>query len=734
MPIAELTFECGETSLSVRSFRIEDAVSKPFSVMVMARSPHQIDLESIVGRSATLRITSGVAHLHHAARTWTGVCHHIEQVQAEPTGLSTYELGIMPALWLLSQRRGYRVYQHLSIPDVIDRLLAEWSIPPSFRIDRSKYPKLDYKVQYGESDHAFFCRLLEEAGIAHTFPDDDGTGTRLALDDALHGKKARSPALRWVDNPNEAAEQEFVTEVKISHEVRPGAYTIRDHDFRRPSFTLSGEADPAPAPEAFYEQYHYQPGAFRVEGGQGGDTPVADDKGIARYDERYGRDRARRALAGDRAGRRSVSFRTNVLDLAPGVVFAVENHPHGDLSSGAALLVTGQTIEGAIGDEWTVRGQAVFTDVPYRPSLVTPKPAVDGVQSATVVGPSGEEIHTDEFGRVRVQFPWDREGKNDDQSSCWIRVSQGWAGTGFGLLNLPRIGQEVLVGFLEGDADQPIIVGRVFNKTNPVPYPLPQHKTRSTWKSRSSPGGDGFNELMFEDLKGRELVYVQAEKDLRKLVKNDEAITVGHDRQKLVKNDETEVVGVNRTEVTGQDRTEITRHDRTTVIHGTRRELVRGDDVERVEGDRLLYVGADQHLMVMGVKRERVQKDSHTLVKGDRREQVGGTYGISAGSHQIACGSFSLGSGGAITLKAGALIVIEAPDVTIKGPGGFVRIDGGGVTIRGNLVKINCGDGAPSASGGGGGEPEKPKEAKVAEPPAPAPDDVSRTGLGPGRQ
>src|SRR5262249_25665039 len=152
----------------------------------------------------------------------------------------------------------------------------------------------------------------------------------------------------------------------------------------------------------------------------------------------------------------------------------------------------------------------------------------------------GEEIHTDEFGRVRVQFPWDRQGKNDEESSSWLRVSQGWAGTGFGLINLPRVGQEVLVGFLEGDPDQPIIVGRVFNKANPVPYRLPQHKTRSTWKSRSSPGGNGFNELMFEDLAGRELVYVQAERDLRKLVKNDETITVGNDRQKLVKNDETE--------------------------------------------------------------------------------------------------------------------------------------------------------------------------------------------------
>jgi len=732
MSIAELSFESGESSLSVRSFRVEDAVSRPFAVRVVARSPGQIDLESIVGRAATLRIQSGVAHLHHDGRSWTGTCDHAEQVQAEPTGLSTYELHIVPDLWLLTQRRGYRIHQHRAIPDIVDALLGEWRLTARWQVERSAYPKLEYKVQYGESDHAFFARLLEEAGIAYTFPDGGGQ-TALALGDALHAAAPRSPALRWVDNPNEASEREFVTEVRIVHEVRPGGYSIRDHDFRRPSFALFGTADPAPAPEAFYEQYHYQPGAFLVEGAQGGDTPVADDKGTARHDERFGRDRARRALAGERADRRAISFRTNVLDLAPGTVFSIEEHPHQDISGGQSLLVMEQIIEGSVGGEWTARGRAVLAETPYRPRLVTPKPAVEGVQTATVVGPADQEIHVDELGRVRVQFPWDREGKDDDDSSCWVRVSQGWAGTGFGLVNLPRVGQEVLVGFLEGDPDQPIVVGRVFNKTSPVPYPLPQHKTRSAWKSRSSPGGDGFNEIMFEDLKGKELVYVQAEKDLRKLVKNDETITVGHDRQKLVKNDETEVTGVDRTEVTGQDRTEITRHDRTTVVHGTRRELVKGDAIERVEGERVLFVGADQHAVTMGVKREEVDRDSHLLIKGDRREQVGGTFGLSAGSHQIACGSQAVGAGGSIHLKAGALIVIEAPDVTIKAPGGFVRVDGGGVTISGSLVKINSGGGPGSLGGGGGGDPEKPKEAKVEEPPAPEPDDVSKTGLGPGR-
>jgi type VI secretion system secreted protein VgrG len=749
MPLAVLSFDSGDTSLSVRSFRVEDAVSRPFTASVTAVSPNQIDLETIVGRGAALALDAGFAGGRHDTRRWGGVCQHIEQVKAEPTGLSTYELRIKPTLWLLTQRRGYRVFQHLSIPDIVDRVLSPYAITPTWQIDRGRYSKLWYKLQYGESDYAFFCRLLEEAGIAFTFVSSDASGaagaaggvaagTQLVIGDALEKAAPRTPALTWTDNPNTAVKQEQVTELHLSHEVRPGAYTIRDFDFRRPAFGLSGEADRAPAPETELEQYRYEPGAFLIETSRSaavppaGDTPAADDKAIARYDDKLGADRASRALAGARMGRRAVTLRTSILDLGTGAVFSVSGHPHAELASGANLLVVEQTAEGTIDGEWTMRVRAVFTDVPYRPPLVTPKPTVDGVQSATVVGPSDQEIHTDEFGRVRIQFPWDREGGNDDNSSCWVRVSQGWAGTGFGLVNLPRVGQEVLVGFLEGDPDQPIVVGRVFNAQNLVPYPLPEHRTRSTWKSRSSPGGGGFNEIMFEDLAARELFWMQAEKDLRKLVKNDETITVGRDRQKLVKRNETEVVNVNRTEVTLQDRTEITRKDRTTVIHGNREELVKRDAVLRVEGNRVIYVGGDQHLMVMGTKRERVERDRHVLVRGNRNEQVGGNYGLTAGSHQIVCGNQAVGAG-TIHLKAASKIVIEAPDVTLKAAGGFVHIHGGGVEIKGATVKINSGGSAGSLGTGGGGDPEKPLEAKVEEPKAPTPDDVSVTLLGPGR-
>ncbi|XXX80122.1 type VI secretion system tip protein TssI/VgrG [Sorangium sp. So ce134] len=733
----ELSFASGEQSLSVKRFSVQEAISGLFTVSVWAHSPSpHLDLECLVGEPAALRL-DGAAELlaYGGVRVWSGVCSYMEQVQAVEAlpgapAVSTYYLRIVPRLWLLTQRRNYRIYQHVAIPDIVDKLLAEWSLSPSWNIDRGTYPKLEYKVQYGESDYAFLSRLLEEAGIAFTLPDDEA-GRTVALGDKLHlGAMRAGLPLQYVDNPTLAVDRELVTHVRLSHEVRPGAHTIRDHDFRRPAFPLFGEAPKSPAPEDRYEQYHYEPGGFLVETGKPGDMPVADDKGTARYDQPFGHGRAERRLLGERVGRQAVYFETNVVDLWPGMRFLIDNHPQAAL--GRALLVSEFSLEGSPDGEWHLSGHAVFCDVPYRPPQRTPKPKISGLQSATVVGPNKQEIHTDEFGRVRVQFPWDREGKHDDASSCWIRVSQGWAGTGYGMIAIPRIGHEVLVGFLNGDPDQPIIVGRVFNATQRVPYKLPEHKTRSTWKSDSSPGSNGFNEIMFEDLKGKELMYVQAQKNLRKLVKNDETITIGNNRQKLVVMNETETTGANRTVTTGANRTEITGANRTQITGGNSEKLVRGDEVEKTDGNLTLYVGQDQDIVVRQVKRERVDGDSHLRVKGKRNQKVDGNQSLIVGGdrHETVGSSYALNVGQEIHLKAGSALVIEAAqDLTIKGPGGFIRIDAGGITIKGTLVRINSGGSAGSGSGASPEAPEDAVEAVVDEPARPAPDNVALTGL-----
>ena len=719
MPLLELSFASGESSLSVRRFAVREGVSTCFTLSVWSRSPNpSIDLESIVGKPASFRVESGFAFaLLGGARLWTGICSYFEQTQVEPTGLSTYFLRIVPSLWLLTQRRNHRIFQHLSIPDIVDKLLAEWSIDPVWKIDRASYPKLEIRIQYGESDYDFLNRLLEEAGIAFTLPDEGARGTKLTLDDRLHESEPReTPPVPYVDNPNQAAEREFVTRVRLGHEVRPGAHTIRDHDFRKPAYALLGEAPKARAPEDRYEQFHYAPGAFLIETDKHGDTPIADDRGIARHNEKYGDGRADRTLAAERTGKQGVTFDTNVVDLCPGVVFSIDGHAHPD-ADGKKLLVTEMSFEGAVDGEWSLSGHAVPAAAPYRPAQRTPKPRIRNVQSATVVGPAGEEIHTDEFGRVRVQLPWDREGKSDDKSSCWMRVSQGWAGGAYGMMHIPRIGQEVLIAFLDGNPDQPVVVGRVYNQRNPAPYELPERKTRSTWKSDSSPGSGGLNVLLFEDAKDDELVSLQAERNLRRLVKHDEALTVGHDREKQVQRNETDTTVVNRTEVTGADRMQSIGAALIQVVGADRTRLVKGNEAERVEVHHLLRAGKDRHALVKGEKREIIEEDSHLRVKGNRNKQVGGTLSLGTTSLQVKVGKdHALEAGDEIHLASNeALIGEAAADLTIAGPGGFIRIDAGGVTIKGTLVKINVGGSPGSGSGASPVKPEGPMEAAFAE-------------------
>ena len=409
-------------------------------------------------------------------------------------------------------------------------------------------------MQYQETDFAFVSRLLEEAGIAYFFKHEGETGkgqqiTKVVFHDKPHTEKpipdSRSFPYRGTEDGLANTTEESITSVGLAQKVAPGKLTVGDYDFRlKPDLPLWADST-AEAPESLLEHYRYEPGAFWLEPGQGGGTPAADDKGVARTDMKEAEARAERELSALRNDRVTVSFRTVALDLAPGIVMAIgqgggptDQHPSPQLKSDKKLLVVRRRIAGKANGSWVATIDAVPAALPYRPSRRTPKPKVTGIQSALVVGPKGQEIHTDEFGRVRVQFHWDREGKSDDNSSCWIRVSQGWAGGGFGIIAIPRIGHEVLVDFFEGDPDRPVVVGRVYNSTDQVPYKLPDEATKSGWKSDSSPkgpdGDGGFNELMFDDAKGKELIHLQAEKNLTEIIKGDHTSNIFKSRSTTI--------------------------------------------------------------------------------------------------------------------------------------------------------------------------------------------------------
>ncbi|MEZ4296427.1 MAG: type VI secretion system tip protein TssI/VgrG [Polyangiaceae bacterium] len=629
MPSLDLQFECGETSLSVRRFHVAEAMMRPFTVTLLARSPSfALDPEAFTGRKASFHILSGVQHALVGARAWTGLCASFAQTRVEPDGLSTYEITLVPELARLAHREGCRLFEHTSAPDIACAILAEWAIEPDLRIDPTAHPRLELTVQYAETDLAFITRVLERAGIAFFFEHHPEHGSRLILSDRPGSAPARPLPLPFVDSPgqSQAGELEFFTAVHAVVDPRPGTHTVRDFDFRRPRHPLFAAARSGPEHTLPLEDYRFHPGAALVEAGplarekeaaaigsamtaevRRAPTPAADDQGTARHDDAALASHTTRIQNAARAPVHRVEYRTSAIDLAPGVVTAMTGHPRAELGHPRTLLVTSATLEGEPGAEWTFTGEAHFADRPYHPPRTTPLPRVAGVQRALVVGPEGEEIHCDEFGRVRVQFPWDREGKRDQHSSTWMRVCQGWAGPGYGLFVLPRVGHEVLVSFLGGDPDHPVVTGRLYDRTSPVPYPLPDHKTVSTWKSDSSPGGDGFNEIKLDDAAGREHIYVQAERDMARHILRDEQLLVQNDRTRAVEQDEVAFVG----------------RDRTRVVHRDEHTVTGRNQTRQVRRDEAISVGRDDAHTTRGHRRDTVAGHHTTTVSGSRHTTVG---------------------------------------------------------------------------------------------------------------
>lgn len=622
------------TVFDVRRFAIRENLHQLFHIdLEVVCADLGVELDSLVGRDAHFRLrrADGVTE-----RSWQGLVTDCGHIGIDDDQLATYRIVVQPRLWLLTQRRNYRVFQQMSDPEVAIQVLADWGISPRRAFDVASYPARKYRVQYAESDYHFVCRLLEDAGITYAFEAVDGN-TRLVLDDAPHARELRETPITYASSAIDGRRRQIAFDLRVERGLRPGRYTQRDVDYRRsPEFPLSASAQGGIEIEQSLERYHQNYGAFLFRAEADGATPVADDRGPARTRLDVGQRQVERRLAAKRADARRCLFSTTAHDLKPGDVFHLGDHPRPELAEGQRLLVVGCELEGDIIDEWSHRVDARFADQPFHPPLSTPKPRTHGVESATVVGPDDDEIHTDEFARVRVQFHWDREGKRDPQSSCWIPVSQPWGGAGFGAVNIPRVGQEVLVQFLGADPDRPVVVGRVFTKTNPVPYKLPEHKTVSGIRSRSAnrmmmgandgPGevlpqfdlatsiaeqlsppnfaqgpsiiqsaldGDLFNasspdagahlwpgsEVTMNDRAGQEVLYMQAERDMNTVVKNNQTAVIGNRRATRVGGDDVLDVDHQQFITVGSDRL--------VQVEGSQRHVVTGDIVqESVEGSQ----------------------------------------------------------------------------------------------------------------------------------------------------
>jgi type VI secretion system secreted protein VgrG len=595
-------------SLRVGSVQGREAVSEPFLFEVELESDEwAIDLAGAVGKELAVAVSRTGA----TPRWIHGVVTRFAQAPA-PVRTARYRAELRPWLWLLTLRADCRIFQGKTVPQILDVLFAGQAVRSALT---ATYDALEFCVQYRETDFAFASRLMEEAGIAYCFEHAEGGHTLVLVDDAQGFGPC--PGLSTAHlRPGVTAKEldDAVTACTLEHAAAPDRVQLDDYSFLTPATDLlassAGEADR-------YSVFDY-PGGYAAK---------ADGDSVAR----------RRWEAGV-AGAARLAGASTCRGFVAGHRFTLAGHPRADANAPYVLRVV--TLR-ANQDGYANDFEAFPASVTFRPPLRTPRPVIAGTQTAVVVGKAGEEIWTDSYGRVKVRFHWDRAERNGEDRSCWVRVAQAWAGKGWGAMVLPRIGQEVVVSFLEGDPDRPLVTGCVYNAAQTVPYALPAGQTRSTFRSSSSPGGAACSEIRFEDAKDAEELYLHAGRDL--------TVDVVHDRTATVQQ--------------GSDTLVVKKGSRSvTVDEG-------GDTLKVSKGTRTVNVqGAETHANGATFR--------HTT-EGDYVLSVTGNLAISAT--------------GSITLSAGTSLRITA-GTTLSAAGGIsAELSSGGVsTVKGTLVKVNA--------------------------------------------
>ena len=632
-------FTAQSGDFGVYAFSGFEEVCKPyeFGIELVSRSAN-VDLTALLGTPACLSIAdrSGGERLVH------GLIREMEQLHTA-NRFTHYRCSLVPRLWFLGQIRDHRIFQNLSVVEIIQQILKEQGFTAdgsSFKLSYSYEPR-EYCVQYGETDLHFITRLCEEEGIYFYFEHNRDSHCLCFCDREGGPKISGQSDLRFFPGSGQRSDTAVINRLTLHEQVNSNAAAYREWNFRKPRLDLEvrdkeedKQAAPAP-PGMLLEQYAY-PHLYQLR--QPG--------------ERYVKLRMLRQLT----FRQWIECSSDVARFLPSYTFSMHDHPREALNAGWWVISVrheGQqpgVLEHEAPDGRGLHYASRVTAIPemtrFIPALEHPKNRIIGEQSAIVTGPEGEEIYPDEYGRVKVQFHWDREGQHNENTTCWIRVSQGWAGSKYGIMAIPRIGHEVVVSFLEGDPDRPLITGRVYHELNMPPYELPAHKTRTVFKSMSTPGKEneerGFNELRIEDKKGQEEIYLHAEKDVNIHVKNDWKEHILHDQHRTVDN--------------------------------FTYALTRGETHETLKQPRKTELFANDNLTV--------HADSHTKVDGKW-----------------------LGKAGVeIHLEAGDKMILEAnAELTVKAGGSWIKLDPSGVRMGGAKIYLN-GGGDP-----GNGTPAEPK-------------------------
>jgi type VI secretion system secreted protein VgrG len=654
----------GEDKLFLESFEGEERVSDlfRFELGVLTADP-DFKMDSLLNQPAVVSLSLA----DDTDRNFHGIINYMEEVETRTEGYVLYRATMVPWAWLLTLFNDCRIFQNKSVPDIVQQVFTDRGFSDYANRLTGTYSPREYTVQYRETDLNFISRLLEDEGIFYFFEHTADKHTLVLADQpsafaACPGQDTAAydtTAGGWQD-------PDVVLSLRRAQQVRVRKITENDYDFTKPKSPLDANLQDGTEAAIRQGEFYEYPGKYTVR-----------DEG-SRY--------ARVRLEEQEVRLLTVTAETNCRAFCAGFKFTLSGYFRDDANQEYALLVVNHRaasnphISTDMPESFDYRNtvEVIPASIPYHPPRHARRPFIQGSQTAVVVGKSGEEIWVDQYGRVKVQFFWDRAGNMDENSSCWIRVAQLWAGKGWGAIFTPRIGQEVIVDFLEGDPDRPIITGRVYNANQTVPYTLPDEQTKSTVKSMSSKGGGGFNEIRLEDKKGSEQVFIHGEKDEDIRIKNDAREWIGEDRSLIVIRDQMEKIGRDS--------------------HG---HFMR-DQIGKVERDHHLDIEGKEAIKIVGSHSKTVQGDVIEVFQGNQSTQVTQNVYIK-----------------------GMQVVIEAmTGLTIKVGGNFVTIDSSGVTILGTMVNINSGGAALSGSAGSAVSPLSPTDPAVADDATPGQNDV----------
>lgn len=716
--VAQVHTDLPENTLAISKLTGLEQLGKPFEYIAECVSEEpELDLYDVLGQSITFAFGS-----QGDKRYINGIVSNAAQVGMRGE-YTLYRLVVSPWLWLLTRTSDCRIFTEMSVWQIISEVFKENGLHDFEFVVMGEFPTWNYCVQYRESDFDFVSRLMQHEGLYYYFEHSKEKHHLMIVDDpSVHSTAPEYEQIPYYpESGGVSREKEHLSNWRLERELQATNYVTNDFAFDEPRRNLLANAtSKSPGKYEAYEVYEY-PGSYSNY--DSGEMKLA-----------YGNELAKLRLQALSASHETVHASGDVRGISTGNIFTLTGCDRSDQNREYLVVETDMELQldsylsGDGGGEvdFSVALKCIDSKVNFRSEVTTHKPRVEGPQTAIVVGPKGEEIWTDKHGRVKLQFHWDRRGKSDENSSCWVRVSQAWAGEKWGSIHIPRIGQEVIVEFIDGDPDRPIVTGRVYNGDRPVPYDLPANATQSGIKSRSSKGGkpSNFNEIRMEDKKGSEELYIHAEKNQNNIVENNETTSVGNnrsenvgnnesivigvDREESVGSNETISIGVNRDETVGADETIHIGSNRSVTIGKNKSETITLNKTEQIGVNKAETIGLAKELTVGGEYLVSVARNMNETVGGDQSISVGGEQQEQYGKNQsvsvadnldIAVGKkISIEAGDEVHIKTGSSsismkkngeITVSGKNITFKASGAINAKASKNVVIKGKKILQN---------------------------------------------